>query len=203
MPPPGAACRLSWVCKGSYIQQTHLLFWILTFSFNCFFPAALYSLQSRFPPAREINFVSQDTQNARIPSPKYRDHCATRASNLKTGDPPGAQKWWGPGTFHIDPRPPCCWLGGFKVQSSPCLAQLLTQLSSVTNLPSRAVTLFTRRQTCHLSAQGTEPSWRHSKLMHSTVVNSWLSRSWWLSPESTRLWAPPRHIVGMAIKAGI
>lgn len=54
-----------------------------------------------------------------------------------------------------------------------------------------------------MSAQGTEPSWRHSKLMHSTVVNSWLSRSWWLSPESTRLWAPPRHIIGMAIKAGI
>ena len=40
------------------------------------------------------------------------------ASSLNTGVPAGAQKWWGPGSFHMDPRPPCGWLGGVKVQRS-------------------------------------------------------------------------------------
>ncbi|CAI9157059.1 unnamed protein product [Rangifer tarandus platyrhynchus] len=68
--------------------------------------------------------------------------------------PPGPKKWWGPGSFHMDPRPPYCWLGGVKVPSSPCLEQLLTQLSPVTSLPSRAVTPFTRRQTSVICQPG-------------------------------------------------
>lgn len=46
---------------------------------------------------------------------------------------------------------PAAGLEALRFRDPPCLAQLLTQLSPATNLPSRAVTLFARRQVSFVS----------------------------------------------------
>lgn len=66
------------------------------FFIELLFPAALHSLQSPFPPPREINFVSQGTQDARIPILKCHRGDCIQSQNRCFLRPGGAQAVGGP-----------------------------------------------------------------------------------------------------------